>query len=450
MTTSGKLVQNLFTYRLPVIKLVVKEMDSAKLYGILLVLVALVGFFSLCPAISTLINDVIIRSTGEISARVTVYAASGSAEDIQEAVDEAFAAGGGDVYIPAGDFNFGVGTVSIPAGVNIYGDADPPASGVKGAGTIRTILRIPLGDESPRNLLMFSVHGEPWTGETEQRTIEISGIAFIGHGGWDENNGRGDVAISIDNTKDFRVHNCHFEKMGSVGVNIQNSEVGNLACQGVIDHCNFIDMQNLKAENIGVGWGYGVEVFKWWGSTPWDEDIDAYLGKYADTTFIESCYFEDCRHCVASSAGAHYVFRHNKVMYPSYQPQYSYFQVDAHGTFEAKNDGTRCIEVYDNVFYNPTPIWESGAIQIRGGGGVIFNNIVGVDHDYLTGIWFWNDEGNPANPKCLVHDFWIWNNTMNVEEEISAESDIVLGEDYFLYAKPSYVPYPYPHPLTSG
>jgi len=59
-------IRNPFTNRTPVIKLVVKEMQSTKFYAMLLVLVMLAGIFGISSVISSSMNDVIIKSTGNI------------------------------------------------------------------------------------------------------------------------------------------------------------------------------------------------------------------------------------------------------------------------------------------------------------------------------------------------------------------------------------------------
>lgn len=71
MNKDIKQLRNLFTHRMRLIKVAVKELESAKLYAILLVSVMLAGIFSLSPAISSLIDNVIIGSTGRIATPTT-------------------------------------------------------------------------------------------------------------------------------------------------------------------------------------------------------------------------------------------------------------------------------------------------------------------------------------------------------------------------------------------
>ncbi|MEA2066092.1 MAG: hypothetical protein U9O65_03190, partial [Thermotogota bacterium] len=72
MNRSMKPFQNLFTHKILMIKSAVKELQSAKFCAILLVSVVLAGIFSLSPAISSLMNDVIITSTGRITTKAPI------------------------------------------------------------------------------------------------------------------------------------------------------------------------------------------------------------------------------------------------------------------------------------------------------------------------------------------------------------------------------------------
>ena len=62
-----KVNPKLLTYELQIIKLAVKRLQNTKFHAMILISVMLVGIFSLSPAISSLMNDVIIRSTGRIA-----------------------------------------------------------------------------------------------------------------------------------------------------------------------------------------------------------------------------------------------------------------------------------------------------------------------------------------------------------------------------------------------
>ena len=64
---NNKGCRKLLTYKSQIGKLAMKEFRSTTFYAMILISVMLVGIFSLYPAISSLMNDVIIRSTGRIA-----------------------------------------------------------------------------------------------------------------------------------------------------------------------------------------------------------------------------------------------------------------------------------------------------------------------------------------------------------------------------------------------
>ena len=448
-------IRNPFTYRIPVIKLVIKELQSAKFYAILLVLVMLAGIFSLSPTIPSLMNDVTaslmndvppwsaanvtIRSNGIIST-TKVTARSGSPEDIQAAVDAVAAAGGGTVYIPEGNFSFTIdsnktGMSNFPIGVEILGGVN-----VVGAGMNKTWL-IMSGDVDPskRQASMFSCRGD----QTPQKPITISGISFKGYIDYsapagDDNVGEIEyfsyTGIVMHGVKDFRVHDCYFEDFHGKGVGADNTRSavsGKYVLRGVIDHCVF---DNPYRDISGTVWGYGVGVSGEYDT--WEEDIDNILGKYVNlSVFVEDCSFSRCRHSIASSSGAIWVFRHNHLTnHPSGGNSY----IDSHGGPYS----VRCSVAYNNIIDDS----DGGnvGVGLRGSGGLIFNNTF---INIYTGISLNNDAGTPEKRKC--HDIWIWGNTfVDVEVTLSTDAETEENIDYFLYKKTDYTPYPYPHPLT--
>ena len=66
-----KVNAKLLNHELQIIKLAVKRLQNTKFYAMILISVMLVGIFSLYPAISSLMNDVIISSTGRIATATT-------------------------------------------------------------------------------------------------------------------------------------------------------------------------------------------------------------------------------------------------------------------------------------------------------------------------------------------------------------------------------------------
>jgi hypothetical protein len=292
---------------------------------------------------------------------------------------------------------------------------------------------------------MFFVDG------SNQQPVRISGITFNGRTG-STAAATGDVGIYLDNTKDFRVDHNSFFYLGSAGVAVHNSDISK-SSQGVIDRNEFIDIYKPDAETAGNGFGYGVGVERTYDRTDqdeiWKNDIDLYLGKYANVTYIENNIFSGNRHSISAFAGGAYVARHNTftdmhVYYPS-------GHIDVHGAYADGVYGGRYVEVYDNEFLNPADDSDyprmfnyARALRMRGGGGVFFNNTA-TNYSYLISLAA--DDGNTIIPKCSVHDLWIWGNAYDnglIDFEASYQEDV----DYFLYEKLGYVPYHYPHPLT--
>jgi hypothetical protein len=366
----------------------------------------------------------------------SVTANSGSVADIQTAVNQVEAAGGGTVYVPAGSWLFDATPnrkVTIHGGVNVFG-----------AGKFMTNLTL-RADATYASTMMFYVDG------SNQLPVRISGITFIGRTGAAASR-TGDEAIFLDNVKDFRVDNNSFHYLGSCGVAVFNSDIA-LTSQGVVDHNNFYDIYKPDAETAGNGFGYGVGIERTYDRTDqskiWNTDINFYLGKYANVTYIEDNYFAGARHSISAYASGAYVARHN--VFTDMHVYYPSGHADVHGAYPDGVYGGRYMEVYDNTFLNPAndpdyPHMDdyARALRMRGGGGVFFNNTA-TNYSYLISLA--SDDGNGATPKCKVRNLWIWGNTYD-NALIDFEASYTQNVDYFLYKKSGYLPYPYPHPLT--
>jgi hypothetical protein len=440
-----------------------RGLQDTKFYAILIILTLLAGTLCLSPAISSLMNSVIIGSSGQISTS-TIAAASGSATDIQAAVNWIVGRGGiGNVYIPEGTFNFvevgeswtGVRVV-IPAGVNLFGAPTERYAN----GTVvewKTVLRLPwdvpgswLGGSGtppqqggPKGLKWFQITG---SGDPNKPS-RVSDIKFVGYRSVDNTSKMIIGGISIEKVMDFRVDHCYFEHICGGGVTASG-----VSGRGVIDHCFFVNPVGQR----GPGdWdtdtiGYGVMASRGMGDL-WEVDVSKVLGKYTDyTVFIEDCYFEKWRHCVAANSGAHYVIRYSTI-----KNDFGYGSLDAHGWGTMSDGvvtqvGTRAVEIYNcNII---DAIQYTHGTFIRGGAGVAFNNTVGGG-TYADFIYFSN-EAQANVSKCWINDWWVWNNTMlaGCTEIIEYDpyGNIAEGVNYFRYAPHTfdYEPYPYPHPLT--
>lgn len=246
--------------------------------------------------------------------------------------------------------------------------------------------------------------------------VRITGIRFEGVSRPDPvqgelSNGR-EVGVRLDNAVDFRVDNSFFTKTGFAGVRI------NGASSGVVDHCTFDDLFKPRVNNYAYGVVvYGTGAFE---EVPFGSDR---------ATFVEDSNFFRCRHSVASNNGARYVFRFNYVA-----QNVIAHAVDAHGQEGGFPVGTQWFDVHDNLIEDPG--YAGYAVRIRGGTGVIWNNIFS---GYSLGIRLTQDTPQITGP------VYIWDNTI-----FPATRPMVRGDGAVLEPLDGYTPYPYPHPLAEG
>jgi len=408
-------------------------MRNVKFYAIVLVLIVFIGFLSFSPTFSSLINEVVIRNTGQITTKIT--AKSGSPEDIQAAVDLAASLGGGTVYVPEGTFDFYINPNKIgPDGWSPSGVIIPGGVNVVGMGSNKTILRMV---NEVHKSVMFFVDGR----ETGKPT-RISGIKFDGLVTNEDYESSGIIVMA---TKDFRIDHCDFEDFSDCAIGTLISWAGfNFPHRGVIDHCNFDNPYHDILPD--TSWGYGVIVLG--GNGIWEPDINKLLGHYDDinnVVYIEDCNFTRNRHAISSNNEGYYVVRYCTFKEP--RPK-QFPWVDVHG-----NPGGRGLESYNNTFigidYGDGRYLCCGH-SMRGGGGVIFNNTF-IDCEYGVGM---NHDGQAEYKR--VYNLYIWDNQMKKQNAptagtlINNQAGYVENVNYFLYAKPGYTPYPYPHPLTQS
>ena len=335
---------------------------------------------------------VFLLGAGAASAGPVIVVADQTQEAIQAALD---ALGGpGTVLIPPGQYEI-EGTLLIRTdGVTL-----------QGSGADQTLL-YRLTDGTNTSLVRSNSH----------RQVRITGISFEGVTSPDSNGV--EVGIRLDSSVDFRVDNCFFTRLGRSGVWTNGSS------SGVVDHCAFYDMYKPP---VGTD-GYGVEV----------GGIDMLEGEpfgSARATFIEDSTFQLCRHAVASNRAARYVFRYNYVT----QDQIAH-AVDAHGTEFGSMVGTEWVDVHDNWIDNP--IFVTYAVRIRGGQGLVWNNVfIG----YNEGIELTQDTTETTGP------VYIWGNSISPDTSPMVRARGTMGTPTFALSPPDdYVPFPYPHPLTGA
>ena len=398
---------------------------------------------------STVSSNVTLRSSGNIVVS-SIVAQSGSATDIQSAVNYAAANGISDVTIPGGVYDFvpdgqSWHVVNIPDGVNLCGA--PTVRDANGQ-VIEwgTILRMPF--QAPQNSRFFNVLGTTGT--------RISDIKFVGYREIDENCGNVYTAIYANNAHDFRFDHLSI-------LNVAGQSIITFGSNGVIDHCRFVNNKNVYVTALYNDCTVLYAVAVNGDGQIWESNIGDVLGHYTSrTVFIEDNYFEGWRHCVSSNQRAHYVFRYNV------ERNNGYGSIDGHGREgSGSGEGTRALEVYGNDFGEP--VWGEFAVQLRGGGGVFFNNDVdgyGVDPNqynqysaFVAMIQYTPDE----YPEQQIKDVWIWNNNLTpVGADLwdagwggISQTSILEDEEFFLRAPNqsldgfTYSPYQYPHPLVS-
>jgi hypothetical protein len=367
------------------------------------------------------------------SSAAVIRARSGSATDIQAAVN--LAKTGDTVAIPAGTFYF-TGQVFAPDGIYI-----------KGAGRDSTYLI--KSDNLSEWQGMFTIDAK--TGQP----FKFSGITLVGRLAALQGTNRTTVMTTVKDqglviygaAKNIQIFDSRFTKFLRAGIEFRG-DAGSVPGEqnGVIYNNEFID-------NWYIYLGYGVAINGTVKS--WHRKIA--LGS-SNAVFIEDNYFDLNRHCVTSSNGANYVARFNTVV-DNYQNASSF---DAHGLSPYWARGTRSVEIYRNTVNNSITRW-AGA-SIRGGSGVVWGNSwSGVSHGVdlvlelppsshpLTTYPALDQIGNPD-------DLFIWDNISSGDDVYRRPTSdphgidywLMQNRDYWVTAKPSYIPYTYPHPLRAG
>ena len=313
------------------------------------------------------------------------------------------------VNIPAGECDWGVNELTVPGGVSL-----------NGAGSGSTIIR---GSDGSDQLITIDC--------TNGKTSSFSNITLSGKGNpaiWD------DGLLFTGGCKNFKVFNSVFSDFVNAGVSVYSDG------HGVIYKNKFIN--NYRAGQTGGTTGYGVVVY---GDSTWPA-LDLGSNK---AVFVEDNYFYGNRHNIASNDGSRYVFRYNEATVTG--PAKNFAQVDAHG-ISSSPQGSRSWEVYNNTFSAIIPVGAltRTAIGMGGGDGVIFNNILNNPEVTRWAIELWTPaDAYPGEDQ--VRAAYFWNNSPGATSLLNIDSPthFVEGRDYFLYAKPGYSPYPYPHPLRA-
>lgn len=419
-----------------------------------------------------------------VSPEFIVNAASGSAADIQAAVNAVVASGGiGTVIIPNGTWYWKNQTVTIPAGVNIIGTGLAGCDGHPNYVnyTPQTILYDNVTNGRIND--MFDVLGDKYSTSHPGYPTRISGIQFEEApwtnltGEWTDSAGD---AITVNQINGFRIDHCTFIDFAGTSIGTGSANGWNISAigYGVVDHCVFTLPYKINLGGGVAGYGVytgGIYAPPGWGGpgeswAPWDPNVTDFFGKFIPPagyaiTYIEDCHFSYYRHCLDANMGGFYVARFD--LMDNSLDTYSCGMADCHGTPDSVGGGGRGNEVYNNTFIAPPAggWWEHidvWALQLRGGSSLFYNNAYNCTNPDSHMVYLsLQDDASHDYPAQEVNNTYLWNNYYNGTLQtnsssyyIQADSPLAENANYFLRAPDqahdgfNYTPYPYPHPLT--
>ncbi|MCC7117651.1 MAG: right-handed parallel beta-helix repeat-containing protein [Anaerolineales bacterium] len=404
----------------------------------------------------------------------TIAAKTCARDDVQEALTNA--PDGSIVFIPAGECDWG----SQPAVTRVAG------VWLKGAGKDQTVITrsgrvFPLpydGQECKTelyyddngNLQLTPCYGNPPPEQyliqfdcANGERVEVSDLTLIGNDDFqselerlvDADDGLGLIHGCVD----FKIHDAAFNKFSNAGVTIQGGGRGVIYQNDFFSNFKCQDEETILPREDGTNWkitepldclGYGVAVY---GDDSYPAAIQ--LGT-ENAVFIEDNVFNDNRHAIASNHGSNYVVRYNSIAHTERGRNFGI--VDAHGRGEY-GPGSRSWEVYHNTLIDNTETqWNTTGILMRGGDGVVFDNIVPSTFGWGVGLTTEADCETAADYPLedQTRQAYIWGNhapnsavlelpTLPLENY--APACLQEGRDFFLFEMPGYKPYIYPHPL---
>jgi hypothetical protein len=360
-----------------------------------------------------------------VSAAPAIYDSEGSPLEIQHRID--VAANGAVVKIPAGSFIWRRGITIQGKGVTLQGAG-------QGVTTITNM----------SGHALISVSSVSFSG------TRITGLTL-----------QGDHTLSISGPKisaPYRVDHCTFDAGAAQAILLEVEGNG----PGLIDQCQFV--AGSASEMIHNN-GMGPE-----NASGWRDEI---IPGSAAAVYIEDCTFTknpladqyfNATSAIESFYGARTVMRYCIL---------NACQIDQHGT--KGMIGARWWEFYNNTFYTPPGMYQSNYFDLRGGTGVVFNNVnTGQNLQGGGGVVALRDENGGTWPLYLGRGInrkyspvYLWNNgpAMRIT---SGSSNVVAGRDFFVsstqppklarYERAShnsatayaYIPFAYPHPLRNG
>jgi PKD repeat protein len=375
-------------------------------------------------------------------------AASLSPADVQAAVNAASA--GDTVVLPAGDYS------GFNTPVDIYSQIS-----LRGQGKNSTILR-KTSTASGWGVAMFRwcQYRNDCRNQRVNSYIEIRDFTLYGEGGYDQTTQ--DTGIMFHNidygTTNLRIHDVSINRFGDSGIMTDGWPF-----YGVIYDCNFNDCYLP-----GLGYGVCIRLSK--GNESYD-GITSYNAAVnwgqSDWLFIEDCTFTNCRHCVNGAVGGRFVLRHCSLTPANdwIAPIVAHGFAHAYGSTTPIAYGTRAMDIYNNTIRLLGPTVNEAWIWIYGGSVRAHDNIITGTRWNQDQATYVNDPSVASGPISYPHinqatDIYLWNNTIDgsirnatVYNPYGYVGDGKVwqeGRDFFYYAPPGYVTYPYPHPLRQG
>jgi hypothetical protein len=408
-------------------------------------------------------------------AEFNVTAASGSAADIQAAVNQVDAAGGGTVYIPAGTFYWNGETVNIPnGGVNLIGASMAGCSGHESN-----------WDSYQPTTILHNIQSGPMInvgsqthGQKILKSMRISGIQFeaIPPATVAQEDAGGATALYLRQIPNFRIDHNTFINWASSAISITaNDGYGdvNVSSYGVIDHNVITNPYKLSAAPDGQwAWAYGIIMTGSYRPNDqnllqnWDQSAQDWFGYYgpkpeSSVVYVEDNHMSLCRHDLSSNGGAFYTSRFNLIDQPACR--YTAGAIDVHG---AAFPSGRGMVTYNNTIYGasnnqvpwpaPDRRYYSAAVDLRGGSSLVYNNTFLLDTDSPYNYFLLLSDGDYVStlPFMNISQTYVWGNTYVNSVFSSVPSSIILNRDYFTREPTqaqdgfTYTPYPYPHPRT--
>ncbi len=274
-----------------------------------------------------------------IISATTINAPSCSQTDVQAAVNAA--QDGDTILVPVGAC-----TWTTVVTIDLYSPAK--ALTIKGAG-------IGLTNITDYGFDVKGGDGKPW---------RINGMTMKGSAGF----------FVEGASKNWRIDYIYFDHVtGKASASnriiwVQASGTPSDYNSGVIDHCTFDNANNIV--NIHVRDVRG-------GNTVWNRPLG--LGG-SDAVYIEDCNFIHVPMALSDvdCESGSYVFRHNTVRNGN---------LGMHDAIIGGLRGCKKWEIYDNLFINDPGTGLCGNFGLRGGNGVVFNNVAQGRPDCNDGIW---------------------------------------------------------------